>query len=66
MLTALPNAISALGFFNVCGACLPTYFYGPETGYKYKFEVDTGKRLTKTNNGLGYDVVMNLMNGMFR
>ena len=38
----------------------------PETRYTYKFEVYTGKRLTKTNNGLGYDVVMNLMNGMFR
>lgn len=38
----------------------------PETGYTYKFEVYTGKRLTKTNNGLGYDVVMNLMNDMFR
>ena len=41
-------------------------FACPETGYTYKFEVYTGKRLTKTNNGLGYDVVMNLMNGMFR
>ena len=38
----------------------------PETGSTYKFDVYTGKRLTKTNNGLGYDVVMNLMNGMFR
>ena len=38
----------------------------PETRYTYKFEVYTGKRLTKTNSGLGYDVVMNLMNGMFR
>ena len=65
-LTLLPNAISALGFLNVCGACLPTYFYCSETGYTYKFEVYAGKRLTKTNNGLGYDVVMNLMNGMFR
>ena len=38
----------------------------PEIGYTYKFEVCTVKRLTETKNGLGYDVVMNLMNGMFR
>ena len=38
----------------------------PEIGYTYKFEVCTAKRLTETKNGLGYDVVMNLMNGMFR
>ena len=37
----------------------------PRTGYTYKFEIYTGKRLTKTDKGLGYDVVMNLMDGMF-
>ena len=29
-----------------------------DSGYTYKFQVYTGKRLTQTNNGLGYDVVM--------
>lgn len=38
----------------------------PDTGYTYKFEVYTGKRLTKTNFGLGYDVAMSLMDGMFK
>ena len=37
----------------------------PEIGYTYKCEGYTGKRLIKTNNDLGYDVVMNLMRGMF-
>lgn len=37
-----------------------------DSGYTYKFQVYTGKRLTQTNNGLGYDVVMGLMDGLFR
>ena len=32
-----------------------------KTGYTLKFEVYTGKNLTKTANGLGYDVVMDLI-----
>lgn len=32
-----------------------------KSGYTYIFQIDTGKRLTKTNNGLGHDVVMDLM-----
>ena len=36
-----------------------------KTGYTLKFEVYTGKNLTKTANGLGYDVVMDLMSSMF-
>ena len=38
----------------------------PHTGYIHKFEIYTGKRLTKSTNGLGYDVVMNLMDGLFQ
>ena len=34
-----------------------------DSGYTYKFQVCTGKRLTQTNNGLGYDVVMGLIDG---
>ena len=37
-----------------------------QTGYTYKFQVYTGKHLTQTQNGLGYDVVMGLMDGLFR
>lgn len=36
------------------------------TGYTYKFSIYTGKRLTKTIHGLGYDVVMDLMQGLFK
>ena len=36
-----------------------------ETGYSFKFEVYTGKKLTRTINGLGHDVVMHLMDGLF-
>lgn len=35
-----------------------------KTGYTYTFEIYTGKRLTKTKNGLGYDVVMGLMHDL--
>ena len=38
----------------------------PHTGYTHKFEIYTGKRLTKSTNGLGYDVVMNLLDGLFQ
>ena len=37
-----------------------------DSGYTYKFQAYTGKRLTQTNNGLGYDVAMDLMDGLFR
>ena len=37
-----------------------------DSGYTYKFQVYMGKRLTPTTNGLGYDVVMTLMDGLFR
>ena len=37
-----------------------------DSGYTCKFQVYTGKRLTPTANGLGYDVVMGLMDGLFR
>ena len=37
-----------------------------DTGYTYKFQIYTGKRLTPTVHGLGYDVVMSLMDGLFR
>ena len=36
-----------------------------KTAYMCKFEVYTGKQLTRTENGLGYDVVMGLMNDYF-
>ena len=36
------------------------------TGYTHKSEIYTGKRLTKSTKGLGYDVVMNLMDGLFQ
>lgn len=36
-----------------------------DSGYTYKFQVYTGKRLTPTTHGLGYDVVMGLMDGLF-
>jgi hypothetical protein len=36
-----------------------------KTGYTYKFDVYIGKSLTKSDNGLGYDVVMHLMDGLF-
>ena len=36
------------------------------TGYTYKFQIYTGKRLTKTKNGLGHDVVMDLMQSLFK
>lgn len=36
-----------------------------KTGYTYTFEIYTGKRLTKTKNGLGYDVVMSLKHDLF-
>ena len=32
-----------------------------DNGYTYKFQVYTGKRHTKSTNGLGYDVVFDLM-----
>lgn len=37
-----------------------------DSGYTFKFQVYTGKRLTPTIHGLGYDVVMGLMDGLFR
>ena len=37
-----------------------------DTGYTFKFQVYTGKCLTPTIHGLGYDVVMELMDGHFR
>ena len=37
-----------------------------DTGYTFKFQVYTWKRLTPTIHGLGYDVVMELMDGLFR
>ena len=37
-----------------------------DSGYTFKFDVYTGKRLTQTTHGLGYDVVMSLMDGLFR
>ena len=37
-----------------------------ETGYTYKFQVYAGKRLAPTAHRLGYDVVMGLMDGLFR
>ena len=36
-----------------------------DSGYTYKFQVYTGKHLTQTNNGLGYNVVMGWMDGHF-
>ncbi|KAL9976601.1 hypothetical protein ACROYT_G013922 [Oculina patagonica] len=38
----------------------------PYTSYTLKFEIYTGKRLTKSNSGLGYDVVMNPMDDLFQ
>ena len=37
-----------------------------DSGYTFKFQIYTGKRLTPTTHALGYDVVMTLMEGLFR